>query len=1215
MGLVNASYLVKYSGELRWVDDAGSVVKTTTLSDVNVHSIRWSQNGDYFYTASSASIEKWARNGTAYIWKNATITSTLHFLGVDSSDNLYVLKADDFYILGESDGVADYTNSNSDLSGYIPYGMIVDPSTGNAYVFAQEGSYTDIKVFVFDNTLTLTGTVTLYTGYYVLQYNAFARDSSGNYFVSAANYLRKYNSSGTEIWTYSPDSGSSLIKDIVIANSGKIYATCFGSGTYICRLTDNGASVSEDYAVNYASTGIYRIAVSSDIIFGFSASTYYDNTAFNESDGTSFSGFVDVDVNNEVLFGGLDPLWSLTANHFELTESINYDRWVLVGGNVDVGHLEIECQNTIKSYGNKLIDRVLLKCGYGENPTTETNYGYVVMAGDPPCDSHYYIPYAYQTAVANGLIDKDGNSYVMCYRPYTSEEASAKSGGFYTTATDYQSIHKIDKNGVFQWESNIIIGGISQMRFDLNDDYIITGNGLTAVGQYQFRKWAVTTGVEYNGDSWPMDIIDDINDVIEAWNIGRDGYLYFVVLDDTAGSYGLPYLYKYDLNGDAVSGWTPLLIEQMDSDPYYVTHAQYIDVTSDGYIAIGLLTKGGSTLSGDFSIIVYNPNQTERYKTYLVVENVYGCSEIFIEESSYDVIATEHYGLSRWPDGVNYPFSGTYDWLVTHNGSTGELAGSNQMHNRQVMDAIYTYSYFVGETYCVFKTDISDGSLMWALLEAPETKRLNAAVGTKPVAAWAIEVTVGSNGTARTGSIEKGIGAVEVSNGTTCYAEQFQNYTLEFYGDTGYYVDTVTVDGVNVGFPNYYTFENVNEPHTISITFGTGYHAGHFEETLVVRGGVGQTFVIGPFSETYQLSLSKINFAFIGGPLSETLTLRSAGVDMALAFLILINNERALNSLPPVLKNDMLYVAAERHSLDMATNEFLSHTGSDSSTYAERIEDAGYHPEYATELVMSGDVAITAQDYFDSLMGNPAAEAEILNVNYDEIGIGVDYNNGKNYICIVMAKFAWWWTIVDIGHFELNSTLNNNFSKYTFMTPELYTDFLEQTDSDIHSMKYKAIIGDYEIPNLISFNYRLEIDIPSKLTLTTLFTHDVWSEIKSRIDDEISIKSVSNYKGEEYVSSVVDVTFTEFEIIPGESRKITISGYKTVNHYNSYAELKRVTTRIKDKDGKIRYRCAHIDFYLRPTCIAKYGSEEITIGKVVIFVNNGVTQYMEVTEA
>jgi alpha-tubulin suppressor-like RCC1 family protein/uncharacterized protein YkwD/thiol-disulfide isomerase/thioredoxin/plastocyanin/uncharacterized membrane protein YphA (DoxX/SURF4 family) len=80
------------------------------------------------------------------------------------------------------------------------------------------------------------------------------------------------------------------------------------------------------------------------------------------------------------------------------------------------------------------------------------------------------------------------------------------------------------------------------------------------------------------------------------------------------------------------------------------------------------------------------------------------------------------------------------------------------------------------------------------------------------------------------------------------------------------------------------------------------------------------------------------------------------------AFLDLINAYRIENGLSPVLGvSPTLTRAAERHSHDMATNNFFGHTGSDGSNFSQRAEDAGYPSGTLSENIFSGSpLAINA---------------------------------------------------------------------------------------------------------------------------------------------------------------------------------------------------------------------------------------------------------------
>src|SRR5262245_21770443 len=55
-----------------------------------------------------------------------------------------------------------------------------------------------------------------------------------------------------------------------------------------------------------------------------------------------------------------------------------------------------------------------------------------------------------------------------------------------------------------------------------------------------------------------------------------------------------------------------------------------------------------------------------------------------------------------------------------------------------------------------------------------------------------------------------------------------------------------------------------------------------------------------------------------------------------------VNQARTAAGIPPVVLNDRLIEAAQRHSNDMALTGNLLHTGSDKSEFWQRMNDAGY---------------------------------------------------------------------------------------------------------------------------------------------------------------------------------------------------------------------------------------------------------------------------------
>jgi len=69
----------------------------------------------------------------------------------------------------------------------------------------------------------------------------------------------------------------------------------------------------------------------------------------------------------------------------------------------------------------------------------------------------------------------------------------------------------------------------------------------------------------------------------------------------------------------------------------------------------------------------------------------------------------------------------------------------------------------------------------------------------------------------------------------------------------------------------------------------------------------------------------------------------------------LINSARTAAKLPPLAIDGTLSAAAQGHSVDMACNNYLSHTGSDGSMIADRLTRAGYNTGNGfTEIIAIG---------------------------------------------------------------------------------------------------------------------------------------------------------------------------------------------------------------------------------------------------------------------
>jgi uncharacterized protein YkwD len=100
----------------------------------------------------------------------------------------------------------------------------------------------------------------------------------------------------------------------------------------------------------------------------------------------------------------------------------------------------------------------------------------------------------------------------------------------------------------------------------------------------------------------------------------------------------------------------------------------------------------------------------------------------------------------------------------------------------------------------------------------------------------------------------------------------------------------------------------------------------------------------------------------------------------------LVNQERAKVGADPLRINEQLDLAADQHTLDQASMNKMSHTGSNGSNMGDRIKNAGYVFSYAGENVAYGfgDAAAVMSGW----MNSAGHRQNILNPNYQEIGIG-----------------------------------------------------------------------------------------------------------------------------------------------------------------------------------------------------------------------------------
>lgn len=100
-------------------------------------------------------------------------------------------------------------------------------------------------------------------------------------------------------------------------------------------------------------------------------------------------------------------------------------------------------------------------------------------------------------------------------------------------------------------------------------------------------------------------------------------------------------------------------------------------------------------------------------------------------------------------------------------------------------------------------------------------------------------------------------------------------------------------------------------------------------------------------------------------------------------------------AVPALGWNSALATAASRHSTDMATRNFFSHTGSDGSDVGQRVSNAGYRWTSVGENIAAGPSTVS------SVMSGWLASAghcnNIMGANYQHVAVACVSRSGSTY--------------------------------------------------------------------------------------------------------------------------------------------------------------------------------------------------------------------------
>jgi uncharacterized protein YkwD len=122
--------------------------------------------------------------------------------------------------------------------------------------------------------------------------------------------------------------------------------------------------------------------------------------------------------------------------------------------------------------------------------------------------------------------------------------------------------------------------------------------------------------------------------------------------------------------------------------------------------------------------------------------------------------------------------------------------------------------------------------------------------------------------------------------------------------------------------------------------------------------------------------------------------------------LTAINNYRAQNNLPAYTINEQLAKAAQSHANDMACNSLTGHTGSNGSTPASRVSDAGYVYSSVSENVQYSYPPLTGPgvvNYWINDKTDLRHGRNLVSDTFTEVGIGYSFFNNFGYYVLVFG--------------------------------------------------------------------------------------------------------------------------------------------------------------------------------------------------------------------
>ena len=135
--------------------------------------------------------------------------------------------------------------------------------------------------------------------------------------------------------------------------------------------------------------------------------------------------------------------------------------------------------------------------------------------------------------------------------------------------------------------------------------------------------------------------------------------------------------------------------------------------------------------------------------------------------------------------------------------------------------------------------------------------------------------------------------------------------------------------------------------------------------------------------------------------------------DLERQMLSLINEERTAAGLDPVKLETNLNASSEDHSSWMLRTDSFSHTGQGGSSATERMRDASF--DFSGSWASGENIAWQSErgaagleddvvDLHESLMNSPGHRANILNPNFEYVGIGIERGDFKGWDGVIVTQ-------------------------------------------------------------------------------------------------------------------------------------------------------------------------------------------------------------------